>query len=135
AGKTTLLECAVGLRRPTRGRVRLLGVDPWRQRELARARVGVQLQAAELPEMLKVREALELYASFYPHPADWRPLAERMGLAEKMDARFGKLSGGQRQRLFIALALVGNPAIVFLDELTAGLDPQARRSMWQLVTD
>lgn len=133
AGKTTTVECLEGLRRPDAGRVRVLGLDPRRQAAELRQRIGVQLQQAALPDRLKVWEALELYASFYRHPADWRRLLEEWGLAAKRDAAFADLSGGQRQRLFIALALVGRPEVVFLDELTTGLDPQARRTTWELV--
>jgi ABC-2 type transport system ATP-binding protein len=96
-------------------------------------RIGVQLQESQLQEKLRVREALELYASFYPNPADWRELLERWGLTGKADTRFAKLSGGQKQRLFIALALVGDPEVVFLDELTSGLDPGARHATWDLI--
>ena len=94
----------------------------------------MQLQETRLQDKLKVREALELYASFYPHPADWRELLERWGLTAKAGTSFRKLSGGQKQRLFIALALVGNPEVVFLDELTSGLDPGARRATWDLIS-
>ncbi len=133
AGKTTTVECLEGLRRPDAGRVRVLGLDPRRQGAELRQRIGVQLQQAALPDRLKVWEALDLYASFYRHPADWRRLLEEWGLEAKRDTAFADLSGGQRQRLFIALALVGQPEVVFLDELTTGLDPQARRATWELV--
>jgi len=133
AGKTTAVECLEGLRRRDAGQVRILGLDPKTDGHRLHQRIGVQLQETQLQDKLKVREALELYASFYPDPADWRELLDRWGLAGKSDARFGKLSGGQKQRLFIALALVGNPEVVFLDELTAGLDPGARRATWDLI--
>jgi ABC-2 type transport system ATP-binding protein len=133
AGKTTTVECLEGLRRPDEGTVRVLGLDPERQGAQLRQRIGVQLQQAALPDRLKVWEALDLYASFYRHPADWRLLLEEWGLEAKRNAAFADLSGGQRQRLFIALALVGQPEVVFLDELTTGLDPQARRATWELV--
>jgi ABC-2 type transport system ATP-binding protein len=133
AGKTTAVECMEGLRRRDAGQVRILGLDPKTDGYRLHQRIGVQLQETQLQDKLKVREALQLYASFYPDPADWRELLERWGLAGKSDTRFGKLSGGQKQRLFIALALVGNPELVFLDELTAGLDPGARRSTWDLI--
>jgi ABC-2 type transport system ATP-binding protein len=133
AGKTTAVECLEGLRRRDAGQVRILGLDPKTDGRRLHQRLGVQLQETQLQDKIKVREALELYASFYPHPADWRELLDRWGLAGKRDARFGKLSGGQKQRLFIALALVGNPEVVFLDELTAGLDPGARRATWDLI--
>jgi ABC-2 type transport system ATP-binding protein len=133
AGKTTTVECLEGLRRPDEGEVRVLGLDPRRQGAELRQRIGVQLQQAALPDRLKVWEALDLYASFYRHPADWRRLLEEWGLEAKRDAAFADLSGGQRQRLFIALALVGRPEVVFLDELTTGLDPQARRATWEHV--
>ena len=120
AGKTTAVECMEGLRRRDAGQVRILGLDPKTDGHRLYQRLGVQLQETQLPDKIKVREALELYASFYPDAADWRELLDRWGLAGKRDTRFGKLSGGQKQRLFIALALVGNPEVVFLDELTAG---------------
>ncbi|MEV5984944.1 ABC transporter ATP-binding protein [Streptomyces sp. NPDC052051] len=135
AGKTTTVECVEGLRVPDAGRVRVTGLDPIADHEQVTRVLGAQLQQSELQAKLTVREALELYATFYPRPADWRPLAERLGLTEKLTTRFAKLSGGQKQRLFIALALVGNPRIVVLDELTTGLDPRARRDTWQLIED
>jgi ABC-2 type transport system ATP-binding protein len=133
AGKTTAVEIVEGLRVPDRGTVRVLGLDPRRDRAELRRRVGVQLQQSQLPEQMKVWEALDLYSSFYERPADWERLLETLRLAERRNARYGKLSGGQQQRLSIALALVGNPDIAVLDELTTGLDPQARRDTWELV--
>ncbi len=135
AGKTTTVECVEGLRVPDAGRVRVTGLDPVADHEEVARVLGAQLQESELQAKLTVREALELYASFYPHPADWRPLAERLGLTAKLTTRFAKLSGGQKQRLFIALALIGNPRVVVLDELTTGLDPRARRDTWQLIEE
>ncbi|MDX3755830.1 ABC transporter ATP-binding protein [Streptomyces mirabilis] len=135
AGKTTTVECVEGLRIPDAGRVRVTGLDPVADHEQVARVLGAQLQESELQAKLTVREALELYAAFYPHPADWRPLAERLGLTAKLATRFAKLSGGQKQRLFIALALIGNPRVVVLDELTTGLDPRARRDTWQLIED
>jgi ABC-2 type transport system ATP-binding protein len=134
AGKTTAVECMEGLRQRDGGQVRILGLDPRTDGYRLHQRIGVQLQETRLQDKLKVREALELYASFYPHPADWRQLLERWGLTAKAGTGFGKLSGGQKQRLFIALALVGNPEVVFLDELTSGLDPGARRATWDLIS-
>ena len=133
AGKTTAVECAEGLRRADSGTVRVLGLDPARQGRELRRRIGVQLQEAHLPDTLRVHEALDLYASFYPCPRDCGELLAQWGLEGQRDAKFGRLSGGQKQRLFIALALVGDPRVVFLDELTTGLDPQARRATWELV--
>ncbi|MEV5956995.1 ABC transporter ATP-binding protein [Streptomyces sp. NPDC051987] len=135
AGKTTTVECVEGLRTPDGGRVRVTGLDPVADHEKVSLVLGAQLQQSELQAKLTVREALELYASFYPNPLDWAPLAERLGLADRLATRFGKLSGGQRQRLFIALALIGNPRVVVLDELTTGLDPRARRDTWKLIED
>ncbi|MFC4592237.1 ABC transporter ATP-binding protein [Sphaerisporangium corydalis] len=132
-GKTTAVECVEGLRRPDGGSIRVLGLDPVKDGRRLRERIGVQLQDTQLPENIKVWEALDLYASFYAKPRDWRELLEEWGLADKRTARFGKLSGGQKQRLFIALALVGSPTVAFLDELTTGLDPQARRATWELI--
>jgi ABC-2 type transport system ATP-binding protein len=133
AGKTTTIECLEGLRRPDGGRLSVLGLDPQRQGYELRERIGVQLQESSLPDRLKVREVMGLFAAFYRRSADSKALLEQLGLAEKAGAAFGQLSGGQKQRLFIALALINDPEIVFLDELTTGLDPQARRAMWDLV--
>lgn len=133
AGKTTTVESIAGLRTPDAGIIRVLGLDPRRDRARLTSLVGVQLQAAQLPEKLRVREALELYASFYPAPVEPAALLDRLGLTGLQNVAFGKLSGGQQQRLSIALALVGNPRIAILDELTTGLDPQARRDTWDLV--
>ncbi len=133
AGKTTTVECMTGLRRPDGGTVRVLGLDPVRAGRALRERVGIQLQQAALPDRLRVREALRLYASFYRRPAPWRPLLDRWGLTEKIDTAFADLSGGQQQRLFVTLALINDPELVVLDELSAGLDPQARRASWELV--
>jgi ABC-2 type transport system ATP-binding protein len=133
AGKTTTVESIAGFGPPDAGTLRVLGLDPERDGRQLRQRLGVQLQQATLPERLKVWEALELFASFYKAPADWRRLLGQWDLTEKRNASFADLSGGQRQRLFIALALVGDPEVVILDELTSGLDPQARRATWELV--
>ncbi|HEV2781232.1 MAG TPA: ABC transporter ATP-binding protein [Actinophytocola sp.] len=131
AGKTTTVECVEGLREPDGGSVRVLGRDP-HDPELRQA-LGVQLQESELPEKITVQEAMELYSSFYRAPADWRELLDTLGLAEKRDTQYRRLSGGQKQRLSIALALVGDPEVAVLDELTTGLDPQARRDVWDLI--
>ncbi len=133
AGKTTTVECVSGLRTPDAGTIRVTGLDPRRDRAELRQRVGVQLQDCSLPDKLRVWEALDLYASFYDRPADWRGLMQEVGLGQKRDTAFAKLSGGQRQRLSIALALVGAPRVAILDELTTGLDPQARRETWDLI--
>ena len=133
AGKTTVVEILEGLRRPDAGSVRVLGMNPWKERRRLSESIGVQLQSAQLPDNIKVAEALRLYASFYARPKDWRVLLEEWDLARLRSVRYAKLSGGERQRLMIALALVGQPEIVFLDELTTGLDPNARRATWELV--
>ncbi|MGC4811504.1 ABC transporter ATP-binding protein [Micromonospora sp. DT228] len=133
AGKTTTVECVAGLRVPDGGGVSVLGLDPRRDAAQLRQRVGVQLQESQLPDRLRVTEALELYASFYRNPADPAALLDKLGLGEKRNTAYKKLSGGQKQRLSIALALVGNPEIAILDELTTGLDPQARRDTWGLI--
>ncbi|NBE51342.1 ABC transporter ATP-binding protein [Streptomyces boluensis] len=135
AGKTTTVECVEGLRVPDSGSVRVAGLDPVADHREVTGLLGAQLQESELQAKLTVREALEMYSAFYDRPVDWRPLAERLGLGEKLGTRFAKLSGGQKQRLFIALALVGGPRVVVLDELTTGLDPRARRDTWQLIED
>ncbi|MCX4734828.1 ABC transporter ATP-binding protein [Streptomyces sp. NBC_00984] len=135
AGKTTTVECVGGLRAPDAGTVRVAGLDPVADHDRVTRLLGAQLQESELQPKITVAEALELYSAFYPDPADWRELAERLGLHTKFDTRFAKLSGGQKQRLSIALALVGNPRVVVLDELTTGLDPRARRDTWKLIED
>lgn len=124
-----------GLRRPDGGSIRVAGYDPVADRGPVTRILGAQLQESELQPKITVREALELYAACCPDPADWRALAERLGLTDKLRTRFAKLSGGQKQRLSIALALIGNPRIVVLDELTTGLDPRARRDTWQLIEE
>ena len=135
AGKTTTVESISGLRTPDSGSIRVLGFDPRHDRNQLRRNVGVQLQQSELADHLRVWEALDLYASLYPEPRDWERLIDDLGLTDKRNTAFRKLSGGQKQRLSIALALVGNPKIAILDELTTGLDPQARRDTWQLIED
>jgi ABC-2 type transport system ATP-binding protein len=135
AGKTTTVECLEGLRSTSGGQIRVLGLDPRRDKYALLPRIGVQLQQSALPARLKVWEALDLFAAFYPRAIDWRDLLERVGLADKRNAAFTTLSGGQQQRLFVALALLHDPELVFLDELTTGLDPQARRTMWDMVRE
>ncbi|WP_405617108.1 ABC transporter ATP-binding protein [Streptomyces sp. NBC_01511] len=133
AGKTTTVESIAGLRTPDSGSISVLGLDPIDNRAEVRELLGVQLQESSFPDAIKVAEALELYGSFYRDPVDWRELMELLGLTEKRDTRYKALSGGQKQRLSIALALVGNPKVAILDELTTGLDPQARRDTWSLI--
>ena len=135
AGKTTAVESIVGMREPDAGTIRVLGFDPLRQRHEVRRLVGIQLQSSQQPDRMRVWEALNLYASFYDQPADPEQLISDLGLAAKRDTPYRKLSGGQKQRVSIALALVGNPRVAVLDELTTGLDPQARRETWQLIED
>ena len=135
AGKTTTMECVEGIRTPDRGSITVLGLDPFRDVFAVQERIGVQLQQAQLQKRIKVWEAVHLWASLYrKKPAVGDQLLELLGLADKRDAWFMTLSGGQKQRLFIALALIHEPEVVFLDELTTGLDPQARRAIWGLVT-
>jgi ABC-2 type transport system ATP-binding protein len=135
AGKTTTIECIEGLRQPDKGNIGVLGLNPKRDEHALRERIGVQLQTSALQDRIKVWEALDLYASFYPKSKDWEALLERLGLTDKRNDYFDKLSGGQKQRVFVALALVNDPEVVFLDELTTGLDPRARHSIWDLVRD
>lgn len=135
AGKTTTIECIEGLRQPDKGNIAVLGLNPKRDEPVLRERIGVQLQTSALQDRIKVWEALDLYASFYPKSIDWETLLERLGLADKRNDYFDKLSGGQKQRVFVALALVNDPEVVFLDELTTGLDPRARHSIWDLIRD
>jgi ABC-2 type transport system ATP-binding protein len=134
AGKTTTMECVEGLRTPDRGTISVLGLDPFRHVYKLQGRIGVQLQQAQLQKRIKVWEAVDLWASLYEKKTlDGKLLLEQLGLADKRDAWFMNLSGGQKQRLFIALALINDPEVVFLDELTTGLDPQSRRAIWDLV--
>ncbi|MDG4772979.1 ABC transporter ATP-binding protein [Solwaraspora sp. WMMD792] len=133
AGKTTTVECVSGLRTPDHGQVTVLGLNPRRDRRELREKVGVQLQEHRLPDKQTVAEAMNLYRSFYREPADGRRLLDMLGLAGKRDIPYRKLSGGQRQRLSVALALAGRPTVAVLDELTTGLDPQARRDTWDLI--
>jgi ABC-2 type transport system ATP-binding protein len=133
AGKTTTIEIIEGLRHADSGSIKVLGMDPTLSRKQLTERIGIQLQSASLPPRLRVVEALELFGALYSHRANSDVLLERMGLSEKRNTPISKLSGGQKQRLFIALALLNQPELVFFDELTTGLDPQARRSMWELV--
>jgi ABC-2 type transport system ATP-binding protein len=133
AGKTTTIECIEGLRKPDGGTLRVLRLDPQRQERSLRLLIGTQLQQAQLPDRLRVGEIFDLFASFYPNPADWHELLERLGLQEKKDAFYAKLSGGQQQRVSIGLAMINKPQLVFFDELTTGVDPQARHAIWDLV--
>jgi len=133
AGKSTTVESIMGLRQPDQGTIRVLGLDPQKDEHELRQRIGIQLQQAALPERLKVWEALNLYSGFYDKTVPWEKLLHDWGLAEKRNTNFKNLSGGQKQRLFIALALLNDPELVFLDELTTGLDPQARRATWDAV--
>ena len=133
AGKTTTMECVEGLRSPDGGTISVFGLNPVRDVYRLQERIGVQLQEAQLQKRIKVWEAIDLWASLYSRPVDGTRLLEQLGLVEKRDAWFMTLSGGQKQRLFIALALINDPELVFLDELTTGLDPQARRAIWDLV--
>ena len=136
AGKTTTMECVQGLRTPDRGTISVLGLDPFRDVYALQDRIGAQLQQAQLQKRIKVWEAVHLWAALYRRKtSDGERLLEQLGLAEKRNAWFMALSGGQKQRLFIVLALINDPEVVFLDELTTGLDPQSRRTIWDLVRD
>jgi ABC-2 type transport system ATP-binding protein len=133
AGKTTTMECVEGLRAPDRGSISVLSLNPVRDARTLQNRVGVQLQQAQLQKRIKVWEAVDLWAALYKHAVNGDALLERLGLTDKRNAWFMTLSGGQKQRLFIALALIHDPEVVLLDELTTGLDPQARRAIWDMV--
>lgn len=133
AGKSTTVECIAGTLTPDSGRVEVFGIDPAKERRRVREQLGYQLQSAILPSALRVEEAVRLFASFYPAPVAVDELLRTVGLEDRRNRAFGKLSGGEKQRLSIALALVGSPRIVVLDELTTGLDPQGRRSVWSLI--
>ena len=134
AGKTTTMECVEGLRKPDGGTISVLNLDPFRQVYKLQERIGVQLQQAQLQKRIKVWEAVDLWASLYrKKTVAAERLLDQLGLTDKRDSWFMNLSGGQKQRLFIALALINDPEVVFLDELTTGLDPQSRRAIWELV--
>ncbi len=133
AGKTTTVECVIGLRHPDAGSIRVMGEDPASDSARLRAIVGAQLQASSLPAKLRVSEIIDLYRSFYRQPAETGELVEALGLAEKRSTYYRSLSGGQKQRLSIVLALIAAPRVAVLDEMTTGLDPQARRDTWDVI--
>lgn len=130
AGKTTTIECALGVKKADGGTSRIFGLDPSRDRKKLFARVGVQFQDSRYQDKLRVAEACALASALYRTPRDWRPLAERLGLTDKASSFVANLSGGERQRLSVLLALIPAPELIFLDELTTGLDPKARREIW-----
>lgn len=131
AGKSTTIECILGTRQPDTGTVRLLGQSPNKRRSALFQRIGVQFQEGDYQQEIKVSELCEETACLYKHPADWRTLCMQLGIGDKQNAAVKSLSGGERQRLFIVLALIPQPELVFLDELTTGLDAKARRSVWK----
>ena len=133
AGKTTTVECAIGLRSPNSGTIRLMGIDPQADKASIHEITGVQLQSGAFPAKLRVGEIIDMYRSFYRHPADVGELVGALGLADKRTSYYRSLSGGQQQRLSVVLALIGAPKIAVLDEMTTGLDPQARRDAWELI--
>jgi ABC-2 type transport system ATP-binding protein len=133
AGKTTTVECLQGLRRADGGALRVLGYDPRTNAGQLRREIGSQLQESALPDRIKVWEALDLFSSLVPSGQPWETVMDAWGLSPKRDAKFGNLSGGQQQRLFVALAVVNAPRLVFFDEMTTGLDPMSRRATWDLV--
>jgi ABC-2 type transport system ATP-binding protein len=133
AGKTTTVECITGLRRPDGGTISVLGLDPQVDRDALHPVVGVQLQSSTFPDRLKVCEILDMYQSFYLNPANPEELAQALGLGEKLGSYYKTLSGGQKQRLAVALALIGQPKVAVLDEMTTGLDPQGRLDTWELI--
>jgi len=134
AGKTTLVECLEGLRIPSEGFISIMGLDPKTDGYKLRQLIGIQLQEGGFPDKIKAKEVLELFASFYSHSLQVELLLEKVGLQDKADDCFENLSGGQKQRLSIALALINDPTVIFFDELTTGLDPHARRAMWEMIS-
>ena len=135
AGKSTTIECILGTRRADSGAVSVLGHDPRKERGALFQRVGVQFQEGDYQPEIKVFELCEEIACLYNHPADWRELCRRFGIGGKLKNAVKSLSGGERQRLFIVLALIPNPELVFLDELTTGLDVKARRDVWSILSE
>ena len=135
AGKTTTIECIAGMRRADSGSLDVLGLDPVKDSFALKRRIGLQQQESEIPDRLRLREAMELFASFYDTVLEWEALLRQLNLWEKKDSFYSELSGGQKKRLFVAMALIGDPEIVFLDEFTSGLDPQSRISIWKLVKE
>lgn len=135
AGKTTTVESIAGLRTPDSGRVSVFGFDPQVDRDEVRSQLGVQLQESRFQDRVTVSEVVETFASLYPDPLDSSMLLERLGLSDQANTQYRRLSGGQQQRVSIAIAFVGQPRAVILDELTTGLDPQARRETWGLVEE
>ena len=133
AGKTTTIEMLVGLRKPDAGTALIAGYDVQKQTAEIKKEIGIQLQSTSLFELLKVKETVEMYASFYPSHLSIQPLLEEMLLTEKQNSLVKELSGGQKQRLAIALAMIHDPQVIFLDEPTTGLDPQARRTLWDII--
>lgn len=135
AGKTSAIECILGTKKADNGEVSVLGLDPKRNRNKLFEQVGVQFQEANYQENIRVRELCEVTTSLYKNPADYKKLLSQFGIADKSKILVKELSGGQKQRLFIILALIPNPKVVFLDELTTGLDARARRDVWQILSE
>lgn len=135
AGKTTTIECIEGLREKDAGTIRVFSQDISKANQSLKIKIGIQLQESSLPDKIKVREAMEMFSSLYPRTIDWKNLLIKLNLEDKVNSYFRDLSGGQKQRLFIAIALINNPELIFLDELSTGLDPQARHTMWDLIKD
>lgn len=135
AGKTTTIECVEGLHRPDSGIIKVLELDPIADHDSLLKRIGIQLQESDLPDRIKVKEIMELFASLYENSFPWKQLLKNLGLSAKENAYYGNLSGGEKKRVFVALALIPNPEIVFLDELTTGLDPHGRQAVWSLIED
>lgn len=135
AGKSTTIECMLGTKKADGGTVRLLGEDPQKHRRTLFQRIGVQFQEGDYQPEIKVSELCRQTASLYRSPADWRTLCQQFGIEDKAEASVKSLSGGERQRLFLVLALLPQPELVFLDELTTGLDAKARRSVWKTLAN
>lgn len=131
AGKSTTIECILGTKKADSGNVTLLGEDPKKNRRTLFQKIGVQFQEGDYQQEIKVQELCEETACLYRNPADWRELCTQFGIGDKLKSAVKSLSGGERQRLFIVLALIPNPELVFLDELTTGLDARARRGVWK----